>query len=154
MGFGLPAAIGAKFAKPNVNVFDIDGDGSFQMTIQELETIRSHKIKITPIIFNNSFLGMVRQWLEFFQEKRYSQVHLGNEIDFVKISQAYHLNGIRVERPSEIADAIKQAIKADKTTIIDVKVEEESNVLPMIPPGGNFKQAFGQCMRAPGQYFG
>jgi acetolactate synthase-1/2/3 large subunit len=153
MGFGLPAAIGAKVAKPNNNVFCLDGDGSFQMTIQELETIRSHKLKLVPIIFNNSFLGMVRQWLELFHEKRYSQVHLGKEIDFVKIAKAYHLDGITVEKPSELADAIKQSIKADKTTILDVKVDEYANVLPMLPPGGHFKEAFGTCMNAPGEYF-
>lgn len=154
MGFGLPAAIGAKVAMPKSNVFLLDGDGSFQMTIQELETIRSHKLKIVPIIFNNSFLGMVRQWLELFHEKRYSQVHLGKEIDFVKIAQAFHLDGIVVEKPSELADAIKQSIKADKTTIVDVKIEEESNILPMLPPGGHLKDAFGKCMSAPGKYFG
>ena len=153
MGFGLPAAIGAKVAKPKSNVFCLDGDGSFQMTIQELETIRSHKIKIVPIIFNNSFLGMVRQWLELFHEKRYSQVHLGNEIDFVKIAKAYHLDGITVEKPSELADAIKQALKADKTTVVDVKIEEESNILPMLPPGGHLKEAFGKCMKEPGKFF-
>ncbi|MBD3163657.1 biosynthetic-type acetolactate synthase large subunit [Candidatus Woesearchaeota archaeon] len=152
MGFGLPAAIGAKVAKPNNNVFCFDGDGSFQMTIQELETIRSHNLKIVPIIFNNSFLGMVRQWLELFHDKRYSQVHLGNEIDFVKIAKAYHLDGITVERQSELPDAVKQSINADKTMVVDVKIEEESNVLPMLPPGGHLKEAFGVCMKSPGKF--
>lgn len=153
MGYGLPASMGARIARPNDNVFLLDGDGSFQMNIQELETIRSYKLKVIPIIFNNSYLGMVRQWLELFQDKRYSQVSLGNEIDFVKIAQAYHLNGITVEKSSDLADAIRQATKSDKTTVIDVKVDEEANVLPMLPPGGNFKQAFGRCIKIPGEYF-
>jgi len=153
MGFGLPAAIGAKFAKPQSNVYNIDGDGSFQMSIQELETIRSNNVRLTSIIFNNSYLGMVRQWLELFNDKRYSQVNLGSEIDFAKISRAYGLEGVTVEKTSELPDALKNARDSSKATIIDVKIEEESNVLPMMTPGGNYKTVFGKCMKGPGEYF-
>ena len=153
MGFGLPAAIGAKVAKPDANVFLIDGDGSFQMTIQELGTIKEADIKIIPIIVNNSYLGMVRQWLELFSDKRYSEVYLGNTPNFVKVAEAYGLKGIRVEKISELSSAIKQAIKNDVTTVIDVAAEEEANILPMISPGGNLKDAFGGCMVAPGKFF-
>ncbi|MFH1324448.1 MAG: biosynthetic-type acetolactate synthase large subunit, partial [Nanoarchaeota archaeon] len=153
MGFGLPAAIGAKVAKPDVNVFLIDGDGSFQMTIQELGTIKEAGIKIIIMIMNNSYLGMVRQWLELFSDKRYSEVYLGTTPDFLKVADAYGLKGIRVAKKSELESAIKQAIKNDTTTILDIQIEEESNVLPMLLPGGNLKDAFGGCMAGPGKYF-
>ena len=153
MGFGFPAAIGAKVAKPDSNVFLIDGDGSFQMTIQELGTVKEGNIKVIPIIMNNSYLGMVRQWLELFSDKRYSEVYLGRTPDFVKVAEAYGLEGIRVEKKSEFLPAIEQAIKNDVTTIVDVVTEEESNILPMLLPGGHLKDAFGGCMAAPGKYF-
>lgn len=153
MGFCLPASIGAKTAKPENNVFAIDGDGSFQMTIQELGTIAQEGIRIMPIILNNNYLGMVRQWLEIFYNKRYSQVHLGEGPDFVKVAEAYGLKGIKIEKKNEIEDALRQAMKSDKTMIINAMVEKESNVLPMLPPGGHLKEAFGQCMAAPGQFF-
>ena len=111
MGFGFPAAIGAKVAKPNVNVFLIDGDGSFQMTIQELGTVKEAGIKVIPIIMNNSYLGMVRQWLELFSDKRYSEVYLGTTPNFTKVAEAYGLKGIRVEKKSELGPALKQAMK-------------------------------------------
>ncbi len=153
MGFGFPAAIGAKIAKPDVNVFLIDGDGSFQMTIQELGTVKENNIKVIALIMNNSYLGMVRQWLELFSDKRYSEVYLGKTPNFVKVAEAYGLKGIRVEKKSELMPAIKQAMKNDCTTLIDVAVEEESNILPMLSPGGNLKDAFGGCMAGPGKYF-
>ena len=153
MGFGLPAAIGAKVAKPDSNVFLIDGDGSFQMTIQELGTSKEADIKIIPIIMNNSYLGMVRQWLELFSDKRYSEVYLGATPDFVKVAEAYGLKGIRVKKSSELEPAIKEAVKNDVTTVIDVQIEEEANILPMLSPGGHLKDAFGGCMAAPGKFF-
>ena len=153
MGFGFPAAIGAKVAKPDVNVFLVDGDGSFQMTIQELGTVKEGNIKVIPIIMNNSYLGMVRQWLELFSDKRYSEVYLGNTPDFVKVAEAYGLKGIRVKKQEELVPALKQAAKNDVTTIIDVQIEEESNILPMLPPGGHVKDAFGGCMVSPSKFF-
>lgn len=153
MGFGFPAAIGAKIAKPKSNVFLIDGDGSFQMTIQELGTVKEAGIKIITIIMNNSYLGMVRQWLELFSDKRYSEVYLGTTPNFVKVAEAYGLKGIRVEKKSELGPALKQAMKNDVTTIVDVAIEQESNVLPMLLPGGNLKDAFGGCMVASGKFF-
>lgn len=153
MGFGFPAAIGAKVAKPKSNVFLIDGDGSFQMTIQELGTVKEAGIKVIPIIMNNSYLGMVRQWLELFSDKRYSEVYLGTTPNFTKVAEAYGLKGIRVEKKSELGPALKQAMKNDVTTVVDVAIEEESNILPMLSPGGNLKDAFGGCMVAPGKFF-
>ncbi|MBW2988680.1 biosynthetic-type acetolactate synthase large subunit [Candidatus Woesearchaeota archaeon] len=153
MGFGFPAAIGAKVAKPDVNVFLIDGDGSFQMTIQELGTVKEANIKVIPIIMNNSYLGMVRQWLELFSDRRYSEVYLGTTPDFVKVAEAYGLKGIRVKKKEELGAALKQAVKNDMTTVIDIEIEEESNILPMLPPGGNVKDAFGGCMASPSRFF-
>jgi acetolactate synthase-1/2/3 large subunit len=153
MGFCLPAAVGAKIARPTGNVFALDGDGSFQMTMQELGTIAQEGIKIMPIIFNNNYLGMVRQWLEIFFNKRYSQVHLGEGPDFVKMAESYKLKGVTISRKSEISRAIKEALKSDKTMIIDAKVEKESNILPMLSPGGHLKDAFGGCMKKPGEFF-
>jgi len=153
MGFGFPAAIGAKVAKPNVNVFLIDGDGSFQMTIQELGTVKEGNIKVIPLIMNNSYLGMVRQWLELFSDKRYSEVYLGTTPDFVKVAEAYGLKGIRVKKKEELSPALKQAVQNDVTTLIDVQIEEESNILPMLPPGGHVKDAFGGCMISPSKFF-
>jgi acetolactate synthase-1/2/3 large subunit len=153
MGFGFPASIGAKVAKPDSEVFLIDGDGSFQMTIQELGTVKEAGIKVIPIIMNNSYLGMVRQWLELFSDKRYSEVYLGTTPNFVKVAEAYGLHGIRVERQSELVPAMKQAVKNDETTIVDIAIEEEVNILPMLPPGGHLKDGFGGCMAAPGKFF-
>jgi acetolactate synthase-1/2/3 large subunit len=154
MGFGFPAAIGARVAKPDSNVFLIDGDGSFQMTIQELGTVKENNIKVIVIIINNSYLGMVRQWLELFSDKRYSEVYLGKTPDFIKVAEAYGLKGIRVKKGSELVPALKEAVKNDVTTIIDVEIDEESNILPMLPPAGNLKDAFGGCMAAKGKFFG
>jgi acetolactate synthase I/II/III large subunit len=153
MGYGFPAAIGAKVAKPDSNVFLIDGDGSFQMTLQELATVKEAGIKVIILIMNNSWLGMVRQWLELFFDKRYSEVHLGDVPDFVKIAEAYNLKGIKVKKKEDLDKAIKQAISNKETTIVDVLIDKESNILPMLPPGGHIKDAFGGCMAGQGKFF-
>ena len=123
------------------------------MTIQELFTVPSSDIKIILLIIPPSYLFLVRQFLELFSDPRYSEVYLGNTPDFIKVAEAYGLKGIRVTKEAEIQDAFKQAIKNDVTTIIDIQVEEESNILPMLPPGGNVKDAFGGCMVGPGKFF-
>ncbi|HLC96644.1 MAG TPA: biosynthetic-type acetolactate synthase large subunit [Candidatus Nanoarchaeia archaeon] len=143
MGFGLPAAMGAKVALPDVEVYDLDGDGSFQMTSQELATIKEHKIKVIPIICNNGCLGMVRQWLELFSKKRYSGVQYSGNPDFGKLAEAYGLKGITVTRKSEYVDALKQAKKSDETTVLDVKVAAEENIYPMLPPASSLKEIIG-----------
>jgi acetolactate synthase-1/2/3 large subunit len=153
MGFGFPAGIGAKIAKPDKNVFVIDGDGSFLMVCQELATCKEENIKVMPIIFNNSYLGMVRQWLELFYEKRYSHVYLGKTPNFTKLAEAFSLSGITVTKNSEIGPSIQQALKNDETTLIDVHIEQESNILPMLPPGGSLTEFFGDCMPTKGKIF-
>ena len=153
MGYGFPAAIGAKVAKPKSEVFWIDGDERFQMTIQELTTVKEAGIKVIIIIMNNSWLGMVRQWLELFFDKRYSEVNLGENPDFVKVAEAYGLRGIKVKDKKSLVPALKEAIKNKETTIVDVLIDKESNILPMLPPGGHIKDAFGGCMKGPGKFF-
>ncbi|MFH1774228.1 MAG: acetolactate synthase large subunit [Methanobacteriota archaeon] len=135
MGFGFPAAMGAKVAKPNNNVIDIAGDGSFLMNSQELATVVENDIPVVAAVLNNRYLGMVRQWQELFYKKRYSAVDLGNSPDFVKLAEAYGAQGIKVEKPEEIAPAVKKAFKSGKPTVIDVIVDHEANIFPMVPPG-------------------
>jgi len=134
MGFGLPASIGTKVGRPDSTVWCIDGDGSFQMTIQELATIAQERLAIKIAILNNGFLGMVRQWQELFYEKRYVATPLSGP-DFVKIAEAYSIPALRVNHREEAAPAIEKAMAEDGPFLIDFRVEPEENVYPMVPPG-------------------
>jgi acetolactate synthase-1/2/3 large subunit len=149
MGFGFPAAMGAKVARPEVEVFDVDGDGSFQMTGKELATCKENGIKVVPIICRDGVLGMVYQWQALFWRRRYSQVHLGRVPDFVKYAEAFGLSGIRVERAEQIGPALREAVRNDETTLIEVTVDPDAHMLPMMPPGGALTQFFGGCLREP-----
>ncbi len=141
MGFGLPAAIGAQFARPDKKVIDIAGDGSIQMNVQELIVAAQHKLPIIIAILNNGFLGMVRQWQQLFWDKRYSHTCINFSPDFVKLAEAYGCVGIRVTKKSEVDDAIKKALKInDKPIIIDFNVCREENVYPMVPAGKTIKE--------------
>jgi len=142
MGYGFPAAIGAQFAKPNEAVWCIAGDGSFQMNLQELSTAAREKLPVKVAIMNNGYLGMVRQWQELFYKRRYSQVDLhGGMPDFVKLAEAYGAGGTRVEKPEQIVPAITQAMDTkDRPFLIDFRVAEEENVMPMVPAGGSIDQ--------------
>ncbi len=135
MGFGFPAAMGVKVAKPNNNVIDIAGDGSFLMNSQELATVVENDIAVVAAILDNHFLGMVRQWQELFYNKRYSAVNLGRTPDFVKLAEAYGAVGIKVKRPGEVAPAVKEAFACGKPVVIDIIVNPVANVYPMVPPG-------------------
>ncbi|MCX5692931.1 MAG: biosynthetic-type acetolactate synthase large subunit [Candidatus Omnitrophica bacterium] len=134
MGFGFPAAMGAKIGMPDKIVFDIAGDGSIQMNIQELATCVCNKINVKVAILNNGYLGMVRQWQELFYKKRYSYTTLANP-DFVKLAESYGAAGIRVTKKEDVRKAIEKAISIDNVVFIDFKVEEEENVFPMVPAG-------------------
>ena len=134
MGFALPAAIGAKFARPDANVWVICGDGGFQMTQAELSTAAQEGIKINVAIINNGFLGMVRQWQEFFYDRRYSATPMHNP-DFVKIAEAHGLTGLRVTQRSEIEATVQKAEETQGTVVIDFRVEKEDAVYPMVPSG-------------------
>jgi len=139
MGFGLPAAMGVKVGRPDQVVWLVDGDGSLQMTIQELATLVQDGIAVKIAVLNNGFLGMVRQWQEMFYEKRYVATPLSCP-DFVKIAEGYCLAGLRVKRKKEVAPAIEQAMAHDGPFLIDFMVEPEENVYPMVPPGATLGQ--------------
>ena len=135
MGYGFPAAIGAQIGNPDSIVFDIAGDGSIQMNIQELCTAVEQKLPVNIAILDNKYLGMVRQWQDMFFEKRYSATCLECAPDFVKLAEAYGAVGIRVIKPSDVTGAIKEAIKIKRPVVLDFEVEREENVFPMVPPG-------------------
>jgi acetolactate synthase-1/2/3 large subunit len=139
MGFGFPAAIGAKVACPDVPVVDIAGDGSFIMTEQDLASSVVGKIPVIVIVLNNSMLGMVAQWQRLFYSRRYSAVHLEGVPDFVKLAEAYGAQGFRVQSIEEFRSALKTAMNSDVTTVIDVPISPEENVFPMVPPGNTLK---------------
>ncbi|MBI2104321.1 MAG: biosynthetic-type acetolactate synthase large subunit [Candidatus Omnitrophica bacterium] len=143
MGFGLPAAIGAQFARPGETVWDIDGDGSFQMTAQELATAAQHKLPVKVAIMNNQHHGMVRQWQDLFYEGRHAQSRL-NPVDFVKLAEANGCAGIRVEQKDQVRPAIERAMKTtDRPTIVEFMVEPAENCWPMIAPGKPHDQMLG-----------
>jgi len=134
MGFGLPAAIGAKIGCPDATVWCIDGDGSFQMTIQELATIAQERAAVKIAVINNGYLGMVRQWQELFYDRRYVATPLSSP-DFVKIAGAYGIPAVQAERREDVAPAIERAMAEDGPFLIDFRVEPEENVYPIVPPG-------------------
>ncbi|HEY4696250.1 MAG TPA: biosynthetic-type acetolactate synthase large subunit [Candidatus Hydromicrobium sp.] len=135
MGFGLPAAIGAKIGMPDKTVIDIAGDGSIQMVSQELSTAVTNKINIKIMLLNNGYLGMVRQWQEFFFKKRYSQTCIYNCVDFVKLVEAYGGVGLRVKKKEEVEGAIKKALEINNLVLVDFWIDREENVYPMVAPG-------------------
>ncbi|PDM26953.1 acetolactate synthase, large subunit, biosynthetic type [Candidatus Bathyarchaeota archaeon B24-2] len=139
MGFGFPAAIGAKVARPDRIVVDIAGDGSFMMNYPNLACAVSENIPVIIIVLNNSVLGMVAQWQRLFYGRRYSQVHLGGVPDFVKLAEAHGAQGLRAETVEEFRKAVKQAIESDVVTVIDVPISPEENVFPMIPAGKSYE---------------
>jgi acetolactate synthase-1/2/3 large subunit len=141
MGYSLPAAIGAQVARPDKPVFDIVGDGSIQMTIQEFAPAVAHKLPIKVAIMNNQYLGMVRQWQELFYNRRYSSVDLTAQPDFVKLAEAYGAAGILIERAEDVRPALERAMAIDdRPTIMDFRIAREENVFPMIPAGQSIEE--------------
>lgn len=136
MGFALPAALGAKMAAPNREVVAVIGDGGYQMTIQELGTIFQTKAAVKIVVLNNDFLGMVRQWQQLFFEKRYASTEMVNP-DFVKIAEGYYIKAKRVSERDDLAPAIEEMIKSKEPYFLEVVVEKEANVFPMIPTGSS-----------------
>ena len=137
MGVGLPFAIGAKIARPEELVIDFDGDGSFQMTLQELATVVKYKLDVKVVILNNGYLGMVRQWQDLFHAKRYSEVYLADSNpDFARLAEAYGIKGVRVERKEDLMKGVEAVLNADGPVVAEFKVYQEEGVFPMIPAGG------------------
>jgi acetolactate synthase-1/2/3 large subunit len=142
MGYGFPAAIGAHFARPDLPVFDVAGDGSIQMNIQEMGTVAHYKIPVKIAILNNMFLGMVRQWQELFYDRRYSFTELP-PVEFVKIANAYGIEGVRVECPEDVMPALKASLECDGPFVMDFRIEREENVFPMVPAGAAINEMIG-----------
>ncbi len=145
MGYGFPAAIGAQAGKPESIVFDIAGDGSIQMNIQELATAVIEKLPVKIAILNNGYLGMVRQWQEMFYKKRYAYTVLAEDTlhmcpDFVKLAESYGVKGIRVTKKTDVKKAIETAIKEKGPVVMDFIVEREENVFPMVPAGASISE--------------
>ena len=139
MGFGLPAAIGAWFANPEQEIWAVVGDGGFQMTQAELSTAMQEGANVKVAIMNNNFLGMVRQWQEFFFDKRYSAVELKNP-DFIKIAEAHGIPARRVEKPEDVQSTIEFARQTNGPVVIEFRVEKEEAVYPMVPTGADLDE--------------
>jgi acetolactate synthase-1/2/3 large subunit len=136
MGFALPAALGAKMGAPDREVVAVIGDGGFQMNIQELGTIFQTQAAVKIVILNNDFLGMVRQWQQLFFDKRYASTEMVNP-DFVQIAKGYFIESKRVDNREDMNAAVEEMMRSDKPYLLEVCVEKENNVFPMIPSGAS-----------------
>jgi acetolactate synthase-1/2/3 large subunit len=134
MGYGFPAAMGAQIARPDATVVCIAGDASFQMNLQELQTIAERNLPVKVFVINNHFMGMVRQWQEMFHDNRLSESKIGNP-DFVQVAEAFQVKGIRVTTAEQVEAAIQEALSISGPVVVDFVVEEEENLFPMVPPG-------------------
>ena len=136
MGFALPAAIGAKMGAPDREVIAVIGDGGYQMTIQELGTIFQTRTAVKILVLNNDYLGMVRQWQQLFFDKRYASTEMTNP-DFVTIAKGYNINSNRVNERKDLDNAVKLMVESNEPQFLEVCVEKEDNVFPMIPSGAS-----------------
>lgn len=143
MGFGLPAAIGAQLTEKDATVVAVVGDGGFQMTLQELDVIRELNLPVKVVILNNACLGMVRQWQEIFYEERYSESKFASQPDFVKLSEAYGIKGIRISSEAEAKEKLEEALTSREPVVIDVRVASEEKVFPMVAPGKGLHEMVG-----------
>lgn len=135
MGFGLGAAIGSKIGNPSKRVLHFAGDGSFKMNCNELGTVSKYKLPICTFIFNNRALGMVRQWQKLFHESRFSETDGDDSVDFVKLAEAYGIQGYRVQTLSELETVLKIISAFDQPILVDCLIDCDENVFPIIPPG-------------------
>jgi acetolactate synthase-1/2/3 large subunit len=147
MGFGLPSAIGAQFACPDKLVFAVVGDGGFQMSIPELATLVNYGLPVKVVILNNGYLGMVRQWQELFYNNRICAVELDGFPDVEKLAAAYGFKGRTIDKPEELAPALRQAVDEPGPYLLNVKVSPTENVYPMVPAGS----AINEMVLAPPQ---
>ena len=140
MGYGMGAAIGAKFARPDRRVTLVSGDGSFHMNAGELVTLASYDLPIVVVVMNNRVLGMVRQWQKVFYDRRFSATDPHRKTDFVKLAEAYGCTGMRITTEAEIGPVLQAAFAAGGPVVVDCRISPDVNVLPMIPPGGTLDQ--------------
>lgn len=143
MGFGLPAAIGAKAAQPDRTVIDVAGDGSLFMNCHELSTAVEEDLPVVVALLNNGWLGMVKQWQKLFFEKRYHMTRLGKKTDFVAVAKAFGADGRRIEAPQDLKEAITQAVRSGTPYVLDIATDPEEDILPMVPPGGKLNEMIG-----------
>ena len=139
MGFGLPAAVGAKFARPDVPVVDLDGDGSFVMTEQALATAVEQNLPVVSVVINDRSLGMVEQWQRLMYNRRYIGIRFQNIPDFVKLAEAYGVEGRTVGSLDEFRKSLKEGLSGDSPMVIEVPVSHEEDVFPFMPPGKSIK---------------
>lgn len=143
MGFGFPAAMGAKVALPESDVVAVCGDGGFLMVCQDLATIKEYDIPVVICVLDNRYLGMVAQWQKLFYDERMSHTHLGEVPDFVKLAEAFGVKGERVERPGEMSETLTNALRSGEPTLIDVIIDPHE-ILPMVPPGCGLTEIVGE----------
>jgi len=139
MGFAVPAAMGVALARPDSPVWAISGDGGFQMNMQEIATMVQERIPVKMAVFNNGYLGMVRQWQQFFHGRRYSATPIWSP-DYVQLAAAYGVHGRRVEAAGEVEEAVRQALEVPGPAVLEFMIEQEANVFPMIPPGASLSE--------------
>ena len=135
MGYGIPAGIGAQFARPDATVITVTGDGSIMMNIQELATLKRYGLPLKILLVDNSSLGLVRQWQELFHEGRYSEIDLSDNPDFVEVARSFGIPGFRVDRRDQVDDAIQRLLNADGPILAHVCIDPKTNVWPLVPPG-------------------
>jgi len=140
MGYGLPAALGAKVARPRTPVVLVTGDGSFQMSLQQLATIREEDLAVKIVLFNNGYLGMVRQWQELFQNGRYSAVKPSPYPDFCKLASAYGIKAARASSRARLRRLLPELLDSEGPALLECRIQPEANVFPIVPPGGGFEQ--------------
>src|SRR5215813_877636 len=140
MGYGFPAALGAQLAYPDRQVIAFVGDGGFQMTAQELATAVQYGTNTKIVVMNNNSLGMVRQWQEIFYNRNYSHVDMEWTPDFVKLAEAYGATGLRARHPGELTDILERGLRTPGVVVMEIVVEQEENVYPMIPPGAGISE--------------
>ena len=146
MGFGLPASLGVKYAFPDSKVVNIAGDGSLQMNFHELATAMNEDLPVMICLLNNGWLGMVKQWQKLLNDKRYSGTDMGLNPDFVALAKAFGADGIKVERPSELAEAFRRGLASEVPIVIDIHTDPEEDVLPMQPGGWGCRDVIkGRC---------
>lgn len=143
MGFGFPAAMGAKVAMPDNDVVAVCGDGGFLMVCQDLATVKEYDIPVVVCVLDNRYLGMVAQWQKLFYDERISQTKLKAMPDFVKLAEAFGVNAHRVERPGEMKETLKNALNSGEPTLIDVMIDP-NEILPMVPPGCGLTEIVGE----------
>ena len=149
MGYGLGASLGAKVGRPEKTVVNIAGDGCFRMNMNEIATAARHNIPVIQVVINNHVLGMVRQWQNLFYDERYSETILPDLPDFVKVAEAYNWQAERVEKPEDLEGALKRLIEADRPALLDMRIDSDENVFPMVPAGAPLTEMFGYIKVGP-----